>query len=126
MIYNCSRMRRNVFCTLHHTFDVRHAFPLELTHYYLTLTWICPTLIHPNEWNLTVRRLGSSNHLIFMMLWVDSNQHLNHSTTELLGPWLSYYRGDIPLGMATFFSMERTTPPYTTYIFLIWWNSIGL
>ena len=36
----------------------------------------CPTLIHPNEGNLKVRRRGSSNHLIFVMLWEDSN-HLS-------------------------------------------------
>ena len=32
-----------------------------------------PTLIHPNEWNLSVRHRGSSNHNIFVMVWVDSN-----------------------------------------------------
>ena len=32
-----------------------------------------PILIHPNEWNLKVRNMGSSNHHIFVMLWVDSN-----------------------------------------------------
>ena len=45
--------------------------------YSLLLNWPecgrCPTLINHNEWNLTVRRRGSSNHHIFVMLWVDSN-----------------------------------------------------
>ncbi len=64
MIYNY-RIWRNVFGISstpwypmdNSPLDVRSAFLLELTHYYLT-----------------VRRSGSSNHQIFMMLWVDSNQ----------------------------------------------------
>ena len=53
--------------------DVRPAFPSELTYFYLTLAARCLTLIHCNEGNLTVRRRGSSNHDIFVMLWVNSN-----------------------------------------------------
>ena len=87
MIFSCYRMWRNVFgmsSTPWHpmdisALDVRPAFPSKLAHYYLTLAWVCPTLIHPNKWNLKVRRWGSSNHHIFVMLWVDSN----HLPSEL-------------------------------------------
>ena len=48
-------------------FDVRSAFSSELTHY--TQPWPefgrCPTLMHSNEWNLTVRRGWSPKHDIF-------------------------------------------------------------
>ncbi len=59
--------------------DIRPPFPSDLTHYYLILAWVWLAgvlLIHPNEWNLTVRHRGCSNHHIFLMLWVDSN-HLH-------------------------------------------------
>ena len=71
-------------------FDVRPAFLSELTYYYLTLAECgrCSTLIHPNEWNLTVRRKGSSNHHIFVSRLEPStprtaSEHPNHSRTEL-------------------------------------------
>ncbi len=61
--------------------NVRLAFSSELTHYYLTLAWVrqVPYFNPPNEWILTVRLRGNSNHHNFMMLW----WVLNHLLPEL-------------------------------------------
>ncbi len=47
----------------------------------------CPTLIHPNEWNITVRCRGSSNNHICVMLLIDSN----HLPAELQARAITYY-----------------------------------